>query len=88
MESSLLKSNQLFRYIVFKPDSDPLKSLPAFVVVHFPEYIGPAFIPGEPGTVPVLPQFREWTVSGQKFSRRALPLLLGYAITIHRSQVQ
>ena len=74
------------RYIIFRPGCDPFKSLPEFVIVHFPKYIGPEFIPGQPGTVPIFPQCREWMIGENKFSRKALPLLLGYAVTIHRSQ--
>ena len=75
------------RYIVFPEDkSPPENTLPAFVVCHFPDYKGPAFIENESCSVPIFPVTREWLDKGKKYTRVMLPLLLGYSLTIHKSQ--
>ena len=74
-------------YIVFEENKGPANAMPAFIVVTFPEYTGPAFIPGEPGTVPIFPRTVEWTSKNkERFTRRNFPLLPAYALTIHKSQ--
>ena len=73
-------------YILFDEEKGPAQGLPTFIVVTFPEYKGPAFIPGEPGTVPIFPRTAEWTKEKQRCTRRNFPLLPAYALTIHKSQ--
>lgn len=79
------------KQIVF-PDGVAPPALPAAVIVHFPDYTGPSFVP--PGAdsdewdhcVPVLPVTGEFTAAGRIHSRRQLPLRLRYAMTVHKSQ--
>ena len=51
-------------------------------------YNGPSFIQSLPNVVPIPPITFEWPVETQNLSRQQLPLLLRYAITIHKCQGQ
>ena len=73
-------------YVVFEEGQDPEKELPAMLVVTFPDYIGPPFISGEPGTVPLFSRLTEWKQGKTTCKRRMYSLILGYALTIHKSQ--
>ena len=60
--------------------------LPDFVVVHFPEYTGPALFPNLPGTwVPIAPASIA-NKQSKKYVRTGLPLQLADALTIHKAQ--
>ena len=63
-------------------------SLPIAVLVHFPDYIGPAFINACEKCLPVPPKVFEWMVGGKYLSRQQIPLQMRYAMTIHKSQSQ
>ena len=71
-------------YIVFKEGRGPEDGLPALLVVTFPSYTGPAFIPGESGTVAVCTRLADWQERRTRCLRRMYPLILGYSITIHK----
>ena len=73
-------------YIVFKEGRGPEDGLPAFLVVTFPSYSGPPYIPGEPGTVAVCSRLADWQERRTRCLRRMYPLILGYSITIHKCQ--
>ena len=87
-EANLINGSQgKVRYIVFEDGKKPSDGLPAFIVVSFPNYTGPPFIPGEPGTVPIFPRTVDWTNEKKKrLTRRMFPLLPADALTIHKSQ--
>ena len=63
-------------------------NLPIAVLVHFHDYVGPAFITNKPKCIPISPQTFEWTTGSIRLSRQQIPLRLCYAITIHKSQGQ
>jgi ATP-dependent DNA helicase PIF1 len=64
-------------------DGSRPSGLPRCVLVEFDDYIGPSIVPGE-NIVPIVPE----TISFDPQSPRTgqLPLVLGWAITIHESQ--
>ena len=62
------------------------QSLPDLVICHFPDYTGPSYLSGQEKMVPLAPLQASWTVKGQQFSRSQYPLILGWAITIHKAQ--
>ena len=79
-------SHGTLTYIVYEEGKGPADGLPALLVVTFPDYRGPAFIPGEPSTVPILTRLADWREGKTSCLRRMYPLILGYALTIHKSQ--
>ena len=73
--------------ILYCDDHQP-PDLPVAVLIRFDTYAGSSFIPSLPNVVPISPIMFEWAVETQKLSRQQLPLLLRYAITIHKCQGQ
>ena len=70
-------------YMIYKEQG---QSLPDLVICHFPDYTGPSYLPGQEKMVPLAPLQASWTAKGQQYSRTQYPLILGWAITIHKSQ--
>ena len=73
-------------YIVYEEGKGPEDGLPAFLVVTFPLYTGPPYIPDEPGTVAICSRLADWMERRTRCLRRMYPLILGYSITIHKCQ--
>ena len=63
-------------------------NLPVAVLVHCPNYSGPAFLATCSKCIPVPPRLFEWVADGKHMSRQQVPLRLRYAMTIHKSQGQ
>jgi hypothetical protein len=61
-------------------------SLPEAIIVIFPDYTGPSYLPGIPNAVPIVPVKRDWFCNRVHCYRVQLPVILGYAITIHKLQ--
>ena len=73
--------------LVFDENSLP-PALPVAVMVDFPNYIGPPFLPDHPTYVPISPQYAEWMEGPRPLSRTQIPLRLSWAFTIYKSQGQ
>jgi hypothetical protein len=73
------------RYIIYEKGKKP-PSLPSVVIVHFPQYLGPSYLPQEEKCVPIVPMTRTWPKRGKILQRTMLPLIPAYAITIYKSQ--
>ena len=63
-------------------------NLPVAVLVHSPNYSGPAFLTTCSKCIPVPPRLFEWVADGKHMSRQQVPLRLRYAMTTHKSQGQ
>ena len=75
----------IVRGIIYGPDSKP-PALPICLIVTFEKYYGPSFIDSLPKSVPICPIRREWFSQQKSYSRTMLPLILGYALSIHKLQ--
>ena len=73
------------RKIVYLDNKSPPK-LPAFVLVHVPQYTGPSFLEGEANIVPITRLRRNWNANKTSCSRTMIPLQPAYAISVHKSQ--
>jgi len=63
-------------------------NLPIAVLVQFDEYTGPPFTVSNPTCIPIPPISFDWSDGSTRLSHQQLPLMLSYAITIHKSQGQ
>ena len=54
------------------------------MIVEVPEYCGPAFYPGEPKWVPIMPitAIKE----GTRMTRTQFPVVAGFALTVNKAQ--
>ena len=71
-------------HIIFHREGPP--ALPATVICNFPSYTGPPFLPDVPGSFPVTPITRTWLNGNTNYSRTGFPLMLSWALTIHKCQ--
>jgi len=82
-------STGIVRKIVFRDNQSPAEGhRPAFVLVEFNDYLGPAFLPDHPTWVPIKAITKNWWDKNKQLSRTQFPLMLGYSLTIHKSQVK
>jgi hypothetical protein len=61
-------------------------ALPAAIIGIFEDYKGPPYLPQVPKSVPIVPVRREWHANKVHCSRTMLPIILGYALSIHKLQ--
>ena len=66
---------------------DPFATMPAVILVAVDKYTGPASIAiNGIYVVPVVPAEAQWEVKHEVCQRKQFPLVLAFAITIHKSQ--
>ena len=71
--------------IIYRPGLAP-PNIPDFVLVQFDQYVGPSFLPNIERVVPIFPVRNSWFEKKKEKFRLQLPLIPGYAISIHNSQ--
>jgi hypothetical protein len=77
----------IVKEIVFNKDENPLDgTLPQYVIVEFPDYCGPPWIPDKPKWVPIPPM--ELHCQSHCCNVQFIPLALAYAKTGHTFQGQ
>ena len=74
--------------IIFKEGADTSGvCLPDMLLVKFPKYSGPSYLPEEEKIVPIYPIQATWyTRDKDLMTRSQFPLIPGYAITVHKAQ--
>ena len=72
--------------IIYAPNTKPPKDLPLAIIGIFKDYQGPSFLPGVAKSVPICPLRRTWISNGVECTRIMLPVILGYALSIHKLQ--
>ena len=75
----------IVRGIIYARNSHP-PDLPAAVICTFPSYTGPPYLQNLPHSYAVTPITRKWQKGKTTCSRTMLPLIIGYALSIHRLQ--
>ena len=74
----------VIRHILYKAGRKP-PQLPDLTLVHVPQYKGPDFL-GMDRVVPITPVTGNFWFGGKNCTRTMVPLIPGYAISIHKSQ--
>ena len=72
-------------HIIYREGQQP-PALPVGVVATFEEYCGPSYLDNLPKSVPIVPVRREWHANRVHCTRTMLPIILGYALSIHKLQ--
>ncbi len=73
------------KYLLYKYGEKP-PSLPVAILASFPKYLGPSYIKEEEKIVPIVPLTKTWHENKKTCSRTMLPLVPGYATSIHKAQ--
>ncbi|EMT69622.1 DNA repair and recombination protein pif1, mitochondrial [Fusarium odoratissimum] len=74
--------------IGWAPEADPIQDPPCVIMMEFDKYNGPVFLTTPDGKkiVPILPVEREFLIGATLCARTQFPLIVCYAITVHKSQ--
>jgi ATP-dependent exoDNAse (exonuclease V) alpha subunit len=71
--------------IIYGENQQP-PSLPVGIIATFDDYKGPPFLPNLEKSVPIVPVRRDWHANKIHCTRTMLPIILGYALSIHKLQ--
>ena len=72
--------------IIYASGDKPPETLPKAIICTFEGYIGPSFLSSIPKAVPIVPAGRTFYVKGKTCSRKQLPVIPSYALSIHKLQ--
>ncbi|KAJ0125961.1 hypothetical protein HZ326_30936 [Fusarium oxysporum f. sp. albedinis] len=70
------------------PGADPIQDSPCVIMMEFDKYNGPVFLTTPDGKkiVPILSVERDFLIGATLCARTQFPLIVCYAITVHKSQ--
>ena len=71
--------------IIYREGQQP-PALPVGIIATFDDYKGPPFLPDCQKSVPIVPVCRDWHANKIHCTRTMLPIILGYALSIHKLQ--
>ncbi|KAG6992212.1 ATP-dependent DNA helicase pif1 [Fusarium oxysporum f. sp. conglutinans] len=74
--------------IGWAPGAEPIQDPPCVIMMEFDKYNGPVFLTTPDGKkiVPILPVERDFLIGATLCTRTQFPLIVCYAITVHKSQ--
>ena len=74
--------------IGWAPGADPIQDPPCVIMMEFDKYSGPVLLTTPDGRkiVPILPVERDFLIGTSLCTRTQFPLIVCYAITVHKSQ--
>ncbi|KAG7000909.1 ATP-dependent DNA helicase pif1 [Fusarium oxysporum f. sp. conglutinans] len=74
--------------IGWAPGADPIQDSPCVIMMEFDKYNGPVFLttPDGKNIVPILSVERDFLIGATFCARTQFPLIVCYAITVHKSQ--
>ena len=75
----------IVKAIIYAPGKKP-PALPTAIIATFDSYVGPPWREDIPKSVVITPVKREWFSHQTKCHRTMLPIVLGYALSIHKLQ--
>ena len=74
------------QYIIYREGADT-KGAPDMLLMRFPNYTGPSYLPEEEKIVPIYPIDATWSTRDKdSMTRTQFPLIPGYGITVHKAQ--
>jgi hypothetical protein len=74
--------------ITWNAGADPYKDPPAVIMVDFDSYDGPSYLTTTEGRkiCPIIPVTRDFLVGNETCARTQFPLIVAFAITVHKCQ--
>ncbi|EJP61238.1 ATP-dependent DNA helicase PIF1 [Beauveria bassiana ARSEF 2860] len=74
--------------MAWAPGANPIRDQPCAIMIEFDKYTGPAFLTTTDGRkiVPILSVDRDFLIRTTLCTRTRFPLIVCYAITVHKSQ--
>ena len=63
------------KFLIYEEGKLPQNHQPAFIICHFPDYIGPSSVPNQEKLVPLVAITKTWFDKNKQFSRTQFPII-------------